>query len=403
MEIPPDGWDDDDTISPATVVFHVGRVDLEGLTLRSASVDTENNVDSTEDGRGNKRKLTLENLCAGLLLDERVMSKSRITTSSPESPATARYAPPEFGENSSRESSIHRSVSAPNPQSVEVSNASTIDDPLQHSKRNKMTESAFTTDDEKFADADEESASRGGSQMEESTVFGLGLSQLTDEDESLQQRDHGLSSSDVNFYDDQEHHLKVNRESSPEHMSFSGQVPQDASFASQYLSDELPGLNEPARSTCSVGSQSPPAEDYDETRDAADSRKSSRGSSPVSPKPQEKSSPKIAGPSAVDDLEQLRLFTHEDTESLYMSAMGGELDESDREFRMPGGWDTASAVSSENEPERTRSMVHGRIKTDNLGTIRENGEGSKTPKVSLIAGTRAAAGCLPGTVTVSWS
>ncbi|KAK8173334.1 hypothetical protein IWX90DRAFT_138668 [Phyllosticta citrichinensis] len=372
MEVPPDGWDNDDAVGPATAVFHIGRVDLEGLTVTSSTVGQDN----VEDTRGNKRKLTLETLCAGILLDERVMSKSRVTVSSPESPAAARSVRPEFSSTLSQDSSFHSSASVSGFHNARTSTASMADDSVPVNKRSQMMESSFSTDDGKFADADEgSSGSQDISQMEQSTVFGMDLSQPSGEDEQSHEQEFGISSSNIRPGDEEQHF------DSEQALSL-GHVPDDSSSSPSQSSPDLrSGSSQPVYSTSSPKSYLSPTGEHDDLSGNAESYHSTTNSPNFSQSTHEELSPTSSGASNVNDLEQSRLFTHEDTESLYMSVMGDELDESERDFKMPGGWDSASTTSSERGPDRARSTTSGRMKRDNPGTIRENEEGLDTPRV----------------------
>ncbi|KAK8239161.1 hypothetical protein HDK77DRAFT_288579 [Phyllosticta capitalensis] len=363
MEVPPDGWDDDETVGPATVVFHVGSVDLEGLTVSSSTVGSDTDGEPTADGKGNKRKLTLENLCAGILVDERVMSKSRFTTASPQSPVSTRSTRPESSNTYPKEGSFHSSASAYGHHSATAPGESRSNESVRPTEQNKMMESALTTDDDKFADADEERSHHSGSQMEESTLLGIVLPESTDLESS--QQDYGLSNS--NMFDDVEEDGHTRSE--------------QGSFSDPPLPDTL-GQSMQLETSFSKGSPSlSPTRTSALFSNASESHPPMEEPSSFSENQQEQPCPTITRPAAdADDLAQSRLFTHEDSQSLYMSAMGDELDQSDQHFRMPGGWDTASAAGSENDFERTRSTVSGRIRSENLGIIRENEGGFDTPR-----------------------
>ncbi|KAK7510352.1 hypothetical protein IWZ03DRAFT_76010 [Phyllosticta citriasiana] len=379
MEAPPDDWDDDDddAAGPATVVFHISRFDLEGLTVSSSTVGADDAGYSTKDTKGNKRRLTLENICAGILLDERVMSKSKVTISLPESPTVARSVRPEFSSTYSQSGSFHSSASVTGLENSKTSTESIADEPVHPSTRSQMMESSFTTDGGNFADAEEgSSSSQDVSEMEQSIVFGMDLSQSSDEDESSHGQDSGISSSNARRGDDEE---RLKSGQGPSH----GHIPHDAfSSLTEQSSPDLPfGSGSPTYSTSSHKSSPSPTRDHEDLSDNAKNNRTLEISPNVSQNLQEKLSDTESGSPAGHDLEQSRLFTHEDTESLYMSAMGDEPDEVERDFKMPGAWDTASSTSSGNGPDRAQMTTSGRMKTENLGTIREYEDAMDTPRV----------------------
>ncbi|EOD52108.1 Autophagy-related protein [Neofusicoccum parvum] len=67
-EVPPEGWDDDESIK-TVLVFHISGVDVEGLTS-GGQEEQASSEQEAQTGNG-KRKITLKSLSAGLLLDEK--------------------------------------------------------------------------------------------------------------------------------------------------------------------------------------------------------------------------------------------------------------------------------------------------------------------------------------------
>ncbi|KAF2713551.1 hypothetical protein K504DRAFT_140036 [Pleomassaria siparia CBS 279.74] len=90
----------------------------------------------------------------------------------------------------------------------------------------------------------------------------------------------------------------------------------------------------------------------------------------------------VPTPSLEEDLAESKLFTHDDAESMYMSAMSAAPLELSHRPAIPGGWDSASSSSQGTESEASApipaSMVAGSI----IGLVPEADDGCETPRPS---------------------
>lgn len=402
-EVPPEGWDDDEAIQ-ASLVLHIDGVEVDGLTT-----GTQEEVESSEDQtKHGKRRITLKSLSAGLLLDEKNMAKSRIASSLAASPTRSRSAPSD---------SFHP-YSAPSPVATRSplvkSRSPSIDaesSPSPQSSRqfSAMSESVMTTDADRFADAEDENEApevRNMATSSDSQRFGQ--QSLYGEESILQYgMDNGMF--DSNVEDDRsatpsranvgelEHSTRsensTESERSPEpghpqHAVFSGsnslpgRLPHQPRHAEldydlQHISRSQPmPQHAPLQSDTAVRDNSVSAAESlsPETTSTSD-RSSSASPSPAS--------------SVQGDLAESKLFSHEDAESMYMSAIDDGAAQSSRSFHMPGAWDTSSVSSNESD-----RIYHppAPITAASLDPIVEKDDGCETPRPGSRIGAEAASG-----------
>ncbi|KAF2276964.1 uncharacterized protein EI97DRAFT_375734 [Westerdykella ornata] len=89
-----------------------------------------------------------------------------------------------------------------------------------------------------------------------------------------------------------------------------------------------------------------------------------------------------------EDLTESRLFTHEDAESMYMSAMSGATSVS---FggAIPGGWDSNSGSSRGGSSDMSGSVPEAMVSGSILGPLRETDEGCETPRPGSPSSVRS--------------
>ncbi|OCK85551.1 hypothetical protein K432DRAFT_421693 [Lepidopterella palustris CBS 459.81] len=414
-----------DETSSVAVNFHIDCVSIDGLVSGDPEVDTSSVGDalpSTATNRRNgKRRMHLESICARLISDpESFASLSRV--SRPSSPVDVRSdisSSQKSNSESSRSAASSGFQDDPNPDLLASRLFSNNDLDAQPSslpfqpqqERQPLEESVLTVDEDRFADAmfDEE---------EENRLLHSGL----DDSNHLYQSHHPSRSHDFGgqsslFGDDDgvldyalEHGLIDSRyggagdthSSPPSNSMTSARDGAHSSYEVQQphppLSATAPALRSSTPEISGVdhhrvsASQPNPSTELTNSTDNLDTAKHAVVDTTRHAMPEERRDSNSSSGSSplVEDLAQSKLFTHDEAESMYMSAMSAAPMEESPPAVVPGGWDSASSSSEGTAPDMPISFPPTMIASTILDTTTEGEEGCETPRPGSPASTHSA-------------
>jgi autophagy-related protein 2 len=385
--------------------FHIERIAVDSITSEDAqtSATPPSRVAGVASPNSGKRRLRAEKICARVISDvEDFFSLPRTSRSS--SPVDTR----------SEASSAQKSRSNPASSSGHLRHASTIlqqepvpslpttsPDMSVHSKQAETESpdartspaSVRTTDDDRFADA----ASDGG--LEDSTMSesresfpdsDLSASSLLYDDDGIldyamqndllgSRLEESQLSVNPRFRDDS-HVLNLDGAASSHIKSY--RLPEDETTASNLLSVSALGTQAESMQMTDTGSQSNPTkaepefgstDNLDHARHLLEEDQTAvqHARTPSPPEYREEA------------LSQSQLFSHDEAESMYMSAVSGAPMESSHRQHVPGGWESSSSTSSHETSSDTSapipaSMLAGSI----LDPTPEGDDGTETPRPS---------------------
>ncbi|KAL1647671.1 autophagy-related protein 2 [Diplodia intermedia] len=408
-EIPPEEWEDDEPVQ-ADLVIHIGGVEVEGLTAGEPEVPLSSEQQSQT--RRGKRKITLKALSAGVLLTEQSMVKSRIASSLAASPAASRSARSDSISHSTL--SVASPVAAspvatspvtlspvatspvatvsPAPQSHSpLATSGSLPSPQSSQQFPDMAASIMTTDADRFADAEDEDHASTGLNMTSSATSGDFGQQSLYGDESVLQfgMDNGVFDTKI----EGEESPVQSRESLAglERSSAGANEERDLFSGSSSLPGRLP--NHPGQTQVESDggyiSKSQPSPEHAHSDPHLGHRDDVVGRSPPSPDNTNTSdrststSPSPAS-STQGDLAESKLFSHEEAESMYMSAVDDGPSQSSRSFHMPGAWETSSMSS--NDSDRIYQPPTSATPAP-LDPIVEKDDGCETPRPGSRLGT----------------
>lgn len=415
----------DDYPSSVSVNFHIERASVDGLTSGNPEINITTQDGRSQDveptSRNGKRRMFMENICARLISDpESFASLSRVSRSS--SPVDIRsdvsnshksYSDSSMsGVSSRRREDSNRSVGEPEPEPEPEPVVEGHEDiPLSfisqstqiHEENEPLESSILTVDEDRFADAayEEEEETRDQSANHE------GADMLHQSHHSTHLTEYGENS----LFDDEglldyavENGLLESRYDRAEELRPSPDPPVDKANENATLRPEetIPHiLNRPLSATVpnfqsttqgvtalehhqfNATSRSQPnsstisstsTDNLDAAKHAATgTRRDSNSSSSSSP--------------LMEDLAQSKLFTHDEAESMYMSAMSAAPSEASRHMVIPGGWDSVS-VSSEGTASNAPESLPPAMKASTVfESAIEAEDGCETPR----PGSRASA------------
>jgi autophagy-related protein 2 len=402
--------------SPASIDFHIQRIAIDSSTSPGLRVemDSTTSPQATTPSHG-KRRMRVENICARLVSDaEKFMSMSRVSHRS--SPAMTRSHPPSIITASSQ------SPISPDPEqhvvdrnfgtakgddvkdlleplipSIQASVASLPDEassPATTSSPDQpqLASSINTVDDDRFADASSDGGLHEAPESDSPSVSrqslpmpGLsGSSILYDDDGVLE---YALESDMFNsrFDDAPEAHLPHDESDnrSPD-SAISSHERHVSGSASEASTSGLPTVSALGRSfrppitpvPLSLSTSSDQLHPSTDNLVAAQHYLEAE-TEPATDPPQE--SP-IASPQPNTDLEESQLFTHDDAESMYMSALSAAQPDSTHRAHVPGGWDSSSTSSRSTASENSGSMPEEMVAGSILAPLPEIDEGCETPR-----------------------
>ncbi|KAF2091320.1 hypothetical protein K490DRAFT_54210 [Saccharata proteae CBS 121410] len=412
--------EDPDNEEPASVslVFHIGRADIEGVTSGKIdpSYSEEHSTARDADSRDGKRKIRLSNLCSGLLLDEKSMAKSRISSlhSSPSKSASVRSET--LNSSSSRNSALEASGLSDLRAGLaaNISRPSTSPPSPQSSRHvpiaPNLFESTITTDDDRFADPLESAGTerrRALGSPDSSAEYGQ-QSVYGDQSYLRYAVDNGMFDSTIDM---EESAPEVREDIYAQPPAVLDRSPHArVSFSSRSLpspqsertSDRLPP-NSPSTQSQPTSGRAATVLATDSLQDTRTQRVevnvehtgASRPESPAqlpcrtpSPGPASNTDGDCPSPasSVENELAQSKFFSHEEAESMYMSAMSDTPATHSTHYHVPGGWDDTSESSDEHD--RTSMLGSERKSTARapLDPITEKDDGAETPRPHSRAG-----------------
>ncbi|KAF1851546.1 uncharacterized protein K460DRAFT_373533 [Cucurbitaria berberidis CBS 394.84] len=402
--------------SPVSINVHIERIAVDSSTSRDAPVDIGPSTSPPDsDPRLGKRRMRVERICARLVSDvENFVSMSRI--SQPSSPATTRSevmtsrAPSEpsashistqstrEGESVPQEDVESASVSVPSTSSAQASVASLREETTLSMATSspeqppRLALSAHTVDEDRFADATsddglhEDSERDSPSQSLQSLpIRDLGGSSILYEDEGL--LDYAMQNSMLDFRFDDAPDMQAPTEEMHtwglDGVDFSLQEAPSAPTSEASIST-LPTVSALGRSfrppsATNSPSQSRVSEPFQPSTDnlitarqnVADDQQSLVSSAPHPP---------ASSPSPEEDLAESQIFTHDDAESMYMSAVSAAQTDSTHQRHVPGGWDASPTSSRDTASDRSGSIPDDMISGSILAPLPEVEDGCDTPR-----------------------
>jgi autophagy-related protein 2 len=380
-----------------TINFEFERVSIDSLTSPEPNVDVAA-TPSAPDSRSisGKRKLHVENICGRLISNAgSFASLSRVSRpSSPLDTRSDRSSHKSSSDSSSKRASPrqpsplpHKSFDGP-PERRVLSLSVSEDDrseirstPPDVEHEDQLAQSTLTTDEDRFADAD--------------AVSDDGYDNRIPPTDYAQTR---MGESSILY--DEEGFLDYAMENDmfrSEHGAFSGELApprfsghsdmwgMDGANSTHGVRPGPPG----ARSEDGVVPEyqeipsSPRLLPHSETEDYSpeallDNLIAAAHHPP--PNPPNPPSPAEASPPD-EDLAQSKIFTHDEAESMYMSAMSAAPLDASRRPQVPGGWDSASSSSRSTSSQASSEPVHEfMIESNILPPAAEAEEGCETPR-----------------------
>ncbi|KAF2112107.1 hypothetical protein BDV96DRAFT_550988 [Lophiotrema nucula] len=402
-----------DTEEPfVSLNFHIARVAIDSLTSQDPRVDVASSALPAADptSRLGKRRMRVESICARLISDaDNFASMSRVSrASSPidtrseiSTSQRSRTDAPTSQVSSKPPSTIHdsiRSLSQPAATMADSQSgalgATEPSPPVKRRSSRNLASSTLTDDEDRFADA--EAASDDG--LDRSIMY----------DSSVQSR-HSLPPPEMTassmLYDDEDA-MQYALDNSLLNSRMQ-EAPVAGSFTDYANQWEVDGatLSRGARSSSGSGPIEPTMSDLFSPPTLQQSSRSLANAQPsvhhelaeapaVSGEPSDiTQSPRLVDDASdtfpqtprspspeQEDLSESKLFTHDDAESMYMSALSGAGSTSSHHPAIPGAWDSASSSSQDTASDSSApipaSMVAGSI----LGPLPEADDGCETPR-----------------------
>jgi autophagy-related protein 2 len=424
-------------ISPASLNFQVARITIDSVTSQDIHVEV-GPAATPHDGSSNigKRRMRIENICARLVSDaDNFVSMSRI--SRPSSPVMTRSglsgsrrshtdpsasttgigaalnadASPEH-DHVSETTSLEDSVAQP----MQASIASLQKDvntsvPVETSERPHLSSSVHTVDDDRFADAfsddgahetsEENTLSR--SQQSIPTRDMGGSSILYDDDGMLEyalQHDM-LHSRFDDVFDDQTSHGEANlldndnyspdarmQASIPASESSMSGLPTVSALGRSFHPPSLSSTSELPTVSALGRSFRPPGETMSQSASNISEDLQPPTDNLVAAQHHIQEEPEVAevfsddvdsspasSPLPDHDLTESQLFSHDEAESMYMSAVSEA-----HQQHIPGGWDSSSASSKSTGSDASGSVPEGMVTGSILAPLPDIDEGCETPR-----------------------
>ncbi|KAI8933639.1 hypothetical protein NX059_009363 [Plenodomus lindquistii] len=404
--------------SPASLEFYIERISIDSLTSQDVRIDVQSSSSAAKaDSKLGKRRLRVENICARLVSDvESFISISR--TSQASSPAAIRShvlveqqvssQPPEpipaepLGQTVEDHFEIaHEPARVPSPIGTSAdleASTSSVQQPSSPSHiissldQPDLTQSVRTVDEDRFADAASDDGYRDDSDdasLAHSRQYlphqNLGGSSILYDDEGL--LEYAMQNSLLNSRFDDAPVL----EGSAADMATEGLKGSGMSYRSHRSeaysaasSSNLPTVSALGRSFHPPGVTDSPSQSklIEDHQPLVDNLVTAHEHMDVPEQASEAVTPPLASPSSPsEELAESQLFTHDDAESMYMSAISAAQPEASSQRHIPGGWESSSsassrAASSTSSKSVPDEMVSGSI----LNPVPEADDGYETPR-----------------------
>ncbi|KAF2033178.1 hypothetical protein EK21DRAFT_109311 [Setomelanomma holmii] len=409
--------------SPVSLKFRIKRIAIDSVSSQDDHVQTDEAIPQGASGNLGKRRLHIQSVCARLVSDaENFVSMSRL--SQPVSPTTTRSdlstsqgaasevsarrgsMQSEEGASLGRESSvIAQHVDEPDaymeatssliqaPVACDSEHTSTVETSLQYHAGPQLASSIHTVDDDRFADASsddgfrDDHGERSVSQSRHDLPIGNlgGSSILYDDDGVLEYalQNDMLTSRFEDDLDDQFSHDATDAWGL-EGASYSQDRPTSAP-ASEASISALPTVSalgrsfRPPSTSASLATSSISEGPDTSTDNLASAQQQVAGG--LEDAHEVHSSP-ASSPGLDQDLAQSQLFTHDEAESMYMSAISAAQTESTHRPHIPGGWDSSSTSSRSTTSDNSGSVPEEMVTGSIIAPLPEVDDGCETPRPS---------------------
>ncbi|USP79109.1 hypothetical protein yc1106_06383 [Curvularia clavata] len=424
--------------SPATLSFHVERVTIDSITSKDlrVNVGSATALDTTKLG---KRRMRVENICARLVSDvENFVSLSRF--SQPPSPLMTRsevstsqraaselsashmssYSVREGPSHSVHEEEVKSPESPPSPEPTELPELSEPTEPLADeietnpvsspmqapvSPRQESISplpppspeplqldlSVHTVDDDRFADASSDDGPDGRSvdgspsrSRHSLAARDLSESNLLYDDEGL--LDYAVQNGMLNFQLEDEPIIHTPAEVPDTwgpNDATSSQHTRISEPASDASTSDLPTVSALGRSfQPPITTDSPSQSRYSETVRRSTDNLVATHQQPAehAPSPASSTHSIPQSPPPGEDLSESKFFTHDEAESMYMSAVSAAQASSVQEGHVPGGWESSSASSKDSTSDQSGSIPEEMVSASILAPAIEVEDGCETPR-----------------------
>jgi autophagy-related protein 2 len=411
----------------ASLYFQIDRITIDSITSPEAHIEVGSAASPRDDSSNlGKRRMRIENICARLVSDaDNFVSMSKI--SRPPSPVVTRSGCSSIHEASSNPASSRTDVDTPqetdhtaspereaqdDPRESQappmqasiasedravcpvapVSPISSIS-PLHALEEHPLAASTHTVDDERFADASSDEGlpeviepNSPSASYQSLPVPDFGGSSILYEDDGL--LDYALQNDLLNSRFDEtfeaqdpgdEHHPSL------EHSMAQSRRSQLSEPASDLSMSDFPTVSALGRSfrpppepvTSQAASKtSVNTQGLDDDILLASHHSAGEAGTITS---DVHSSP-ASSPQADEDLTESQLFTHDDAESMYMSAVSVAPLGSDQQQQIPGGWASSSTSNKSTASDTSGSLPDAMVTGSILEPLHEVDDGCETPR-----------------------
>jgi autophagy-related protein 2 len=405
-----------DKSSPASLNFHVESLAIDSIASKDARVEVGSTVTPADTTKLGKRRMRIENICARLVSDvENFVTLSRF--SQPSSPTTTR-SEPSSSHKSPSEPSASRSSShsmrgealgseersaepdlSPSPVASPMQSSISSDreqstslNPLEPPEQPFLDASMHTVDDDRFADAGSDDGSddhfvdsEPSQSQQELPMRDVGGSSILYDDEGL--LNYAMQNDMLHSRFDDAPMMETSAEAANTwglDGASSSRHTQVSEPASDMSASNLPTVSALGRSFHSPSSANSPSQSRhtQATTVATDNLAAARQHT-VEEVPSPASSihgSAASSPSPGEDLAESRFFTHDEAESMYMSAVSAAQTGSAHQRHVPGGWDSSSASTRDSASDNSGSIPDDMIAGSILAPLPETEEGCETPR-----------------------
>ncbi|KAF2638210.1 hypothetical protein P280DRAFT_78180 [Massarina eburnea CBS 473.64] len=363
--------------------FHIDRVAIDSVTAAEPRVDVAASAAATEDlSNIGKRRLRIEKICARIVSDaDNVASMSRVfRPSSPEdtrssvSSSQKMQSEPSASRLDHEQHVLPQSGGSPPSRAVVVEPAAETHHgyALPIRQQDHMASSVHTTDEDRFADVgSDDGLDRSVMSASRASIPTRDMSASDDlyDDEGL--LEYAMENNLLNSQIGQDHSQQQQLQDSTSGWGMDGTSSSyeqrshhesEASTSGLLSASVLNGLSASVRSE-RTHQDSRMSDSLISSVDNKDHALHVTEEDPQVPNPQGSHS---ASSSQSEDLSESKIFSHEDAESMYLSAMSEAPLGSSHRRDVPGGWDSSSEASSQDTGSDTsasipQSMIEGSI------------------------------------------
>ncbi|KAH8728451.1 hypothetical protein GQ44DRAFT_702318 [Phaeosphaeriaceae sp. PMI808] len=422
--------------SPASLNFHIARIAIDSVTSQDRRVEIESEVPPQDrSSNSGKRRMRIENICARLISDaDNFVSMSRV--SHPPSPITTRsemsmshrtHNEPSLSRISTQSdrhadsepasasecdlepelelkstplldddqgstgmlSSVTASTHAVDTTPPEESGVATV---ASAPEPNPLESSVHTVDEDRFADASSDDGldetyegSSPSQSLQSLPIRDLGGSSILYDDDGV--LDYAMQNNMLNYRFDDALDAEPTQDetetwglnnANPTHDS---QVSVPGSESSMSSFPTVSALGRSFRPPSEVASQSASriSEHPQQIQHSTDNLVAAQHY--ATEKPEVSNSGTLSSPESsqpVQDLAESQLFTHDEAESMYMSAISGVA--STHPQYIPGGWDSSSTSSKSTSSDTSGSVPEDMVTGSILAPLPEVDDGCETPR-----------------------